>query len=177
MSDDLELLLEHFRRQGKIKAWMPVVMAEIIGDKLKSETPSIPKPPEVPKIPVLEVPKTQSPPRPVTRTIDWKEKRVEFELSLFDVKVGGKLQELMLRGPSKNYSIVLVTDGILRLYKTFEEMEVVSAYLDTIDAFEENGVYLLHLKDYSWLESAYSVISVKETIVFDNVFLKWDELI
>ena len=113
----------------------------------------------------------------VTRTIDWKSKRVEFELSLFDVKVGGKLQELMLRGPSKNYSIVLVTDGILRLYKTFEEMEVVSAYLDTIDAFEENGVYLLHLKDYSWLESAYSVISVKETIVFDNVFLKWDELI
>ena len=186
-ADDFEGLIQYFQRRPKVKAWHIVILAELIGDRIGEKLVEL-KPPEVPpilrvppipppEIPVLEIPKIPVPPKPVTRTIDWKEKRAEFELSLFDVKVGGTLQELMLKSPSKNYSIALVTDGSLKLQKTFEEMEVVGQYLDTIAAFEKNGEYILHLKDYSWLESAYSVISVKEPIVFSNVFIKWDELI
>ncbi len=115
-----------------------------------------------------------APPKPVTRVVELKDRLVKAELTVFEAKAPGSLHELMLRSSDKEYSIMLVTDGILKLYKSWDEMQAVSQYLDTVAAFEENGEYILHVKDFSWLESAYAVVSVKKPMNFSNIFIKYD---
>ena len=118
-----------------------------------------------------------TPPKPVTRVVDLKDRLVKAELTFFEAKAPGSLHELMLSSSDKEYSIMLVTDGILKLYKSWDEMQAISQYLDTVDAFKEDAEYVLSIKGFSWSESAYAVVSVKKPITFSNIFVKWDELV
>ncbi|MEM1681063.1 MAG: hypothetical protein QXZ56_07645 [Sulfolobales archaeon] len=158
-----EILLELLKRKFGLRPWMPIVVAEIIGERI-GKALTMPKPP------------TPAPaiPQPATRVVDLKEMLVSKDLTLLDVTYGGKLHELVLCSNSKNYSIRFVTDGMVRIDRSFSELQSISPYLDTISAFEDNGKFVLHVKDYSWVSSAYVAVIAREPITFSQIFVKYD---
>ena len=170
MSTSTEEILEALLRRRGLKTWHVLLMADIISEKIKAEQPALKTP-----IPEIKVPEVRIP-KPLTRVIDLKNKLVEFEFTVFESSAPGTLKELVLCSPSNEYSILLSVDGVVKLYKSWDEMQALSQYLETVDAFKNNEEYVLHLKDFSWLESAYSIISVKKPVTFSKIFVKLDEL-
>jgi len=160
-----DVLLDVLRRRFGLRPWMPIVMAEIIGEKI-AEALKIP----APKISIPQI----SIPQPSTRVVDWRDMLVSSDLILLDVSVGGRLHELVLCSNSSNYSIRIVTDGMVRLDRSFRELQSISPYLDSIDAIEDNGRFILYIKDYSWLNSVYAIVRIREPIMFSQVFIKYD---
>ncbi len=190
MSDDSEGLVQYFQKMPKIKAWHIVLLGDVIGEKLKElvlperapvqmppELPpiSVPKPPEFIKPPLITLPEIPVPPKPITHTIDWKQKLVEFANTLLEVTVAAKLYEVMIKSPSKNFSIRFITDGLCQVDKNFEEMQAISDYLTSIDAFEDEGEYVTRLENYSWRNSAKFIITVNEPITFSQIYLKYEQ--
>lgn len=160
-----DVLLDVLRRRFGLRSWMPIVMAEIIGEKL-AEALKI----QAPKISIPQI----SIPQPSTRVIDLRDMLVSSDLTLLDVSVGGRLHELVLCSNSSNYSIRIMTDGIVRLDRSFRELQSISPYLESIDALEDNGRFILYIKDYSWLNSAHAILKIREPITFPYVFIKYD---
>lgn len=161
-------LIEVLRERFGFKPWVPIVMADIIGEKLKEAAA---RPVVVPK----------PPPRLATRTVDWRDRLVQYKLPLLDLKVGGRLHEMVLRSTGKNYSLLLLADRAVKIDKTFDEMMTIGPHLDTVSAIAEvdqegtpTGFYVLRIADVSWLEEVYAVVNVKEPTLFKQVFIKYD---
>ncbi|MEM4429647.1 MAG: hypothetical protein QXM08_00605 [Thermofilaceae archaeon] len=154
-----DALLERLGRRLGLRPWMPIIVAEIIGDRVARA--------------VAEKP-TIAPPKPVTRVVDLREVLAERELDLLDLRTGGRMHEAVLTSSSPNYSVKLVADGLTRLRRSFREVQSLSPYLETVSAFENNGVFVLHLKDYSWVSSLHFSVVPHEPLVFHAVFIKYD---
>jgi len=100
-----------------------------------------------------------------TGVIDMANERVEEDRVLLDEQGKGVLQKLLLRSPSKNFGIVLVTERT-RIKGSYTHFEAIMA-------FEEDGVYVLELNDIEFSEKIRVVLTVKEAITFHNIFLKY----
>ncbi|MEM0261747.1 MAG: hypothetical protein QW803_12215 [Candidatus Methanomethylicia archaeon] len=160
---DEEILLDILKKKLVIRPWIPIVIADIISEKIIPKQPTVSYPPTIPQ--------------PVTRIVDLKEMLISRDLTLLDIMYGGKLHELILCSNNKNYSVKFITDKVVRIDKSFTELQLISPYIDTISAFEENGKFILHIKDFSWANSAHVSIIVKEPITFYQIFIKYDEFI
>ena len=110
-----------------------------------------------------------------TRVVDLRNYLVTGQLRVFESRSPGTLHELVLRSSSNKYTIVFAFDGY-EMRRSWREMNAVSQYLEAVDAFEENGGYVLHIKNFSWVESAHLDVVVEEPILFANIFAKFDEL-
>ncbi|MEM4975855.1 MAG: hypothetical protein QXT64_00850 [Desulfurococcaceae archaeon] len=158
-----EVLLELLKRRFGLRPWMPIVVAEIIGDRVGKALAALKPPVPAPAMP-----------QPATRVLDLKDMLVSRDLTILDVAYGGRLHELVLCSNSGNYSIRFVTDGVARIDRSFQDLQSISPYLDTISAFEDNGKFVLHIKDYSWVSSAYAAVFVGEPVTFHQIFAKYD---
>ncbi|MEM1710525.1 MAG: hypothetical protein QW820_06510 [Sulfolobales archaeon] len=158
-----EILLELLKRKFGLRPWIPIVVAEIIGDRVGKALEALKPPVPAPAMP-----------QAATRVLDLKEMLVSRDLTILDVTYGGRLHELVLCSNSNNYSVKFVTDGVVRIDRSFSDLQLISPYLDTISAFEDNGKFVLHVKDYSWVSSAYAAVFVGEPITFHQIFAKYD---
>lgn len=154
-----DALLEYLSRRLGLRPWVPIIVAEIIGErvaKVITEKPPI------------------APPKLTTRAVDLREVLADRELDLLDLRTGGRLHEAVLTSSSPNYTVKLVADGLTRLRRSFREIQSLSPYLETVSAFENNGVFVLHLKDYSWVNSLHFSVVPHEPVLFHAVFVKYD---
>jgi len=111
----------------------------------------------------------------VTETVNQKMK-FYGAMDIINSKVRGKLREFSLRAKSKNFSVQILRDGVKKLDRTYDELSKMSEYLRSIDAFEVNGEYVVHLKNFKWISDFLLTIFAREEIEFPQVFAIWDEI-
>ena len=114
----------------------------------------------------------------ITKTIDKVNEPIRYKLDLVKADVGGKLRELTIKSPSTSFSLLVMTDGIRRIDKSYSELADLSSYSETVDAFEdaENGAYILHVKEMSWTKSGLATLYVDlGPITFQQVWAVWEE--
>jgi hypothetical protein len=174
MSNNVEALLEYFR--GKpLKTWHIVLIADIISEKLAGKIlipPSVIKPPTQPTV-KIETPKTLEPPKPQTQFIDLSNMSVSGSYELLNLIGRGTLNELAIVSPSRKFGIQIFSDNLTRIFKDFDELEQISQYVESIDAFEDNGSYILSVKDISWIDSFRLLLIAYEPIEFKRIFASY----
>lgn len=154
-----DALLERLTRRLGLRPWIPIIVAEIIADRVAKA--------------IVEKPPIQ-PLKPATRVVDLRELLVDKETELLNLRTGGKLHEAVLCSNSNNYTVKLLVDGVVKLRKSFREIQSISPYLESISAFENNGTYVLHVKDYSWINTLYFSVVPHEPVTFHGVIIKYD---
>ena len=123
-------------------------------------------------------------PRPreaVTRTVDKRDYPVQRTFSIIDASVPGKLNEMTIVSPSELFSILILSDGVQKLSRSYSELLQLSPHSSFIDAFEDaaNGVYILHVKEMYWLSDFAVMLYVDSptAITFKNIWVVWEEKI
>jgi len=114
----------------------------------------------------------------VTKTLDKKDEPIRYKLDLVKVESRGKLTEVTIRSPSPDFSLLVMTDGLRRIDRSYTDLAVLSPHSETIDAYEdaENGVYILHIKEMSWTKSGLVTLYVDSgAITFQRVWAVWEE--
>lgn len=181
LNEEIEILIQQLTKRTGFKTWHIVLLADIISEKLegrlgeilpniKVEVPTSPSrvmTEEVCRIPFREE---------VTKTIDKKNLKFSGAKDFISVKGAGKLREFMLQALNKNIRIIILADGLTKLDGTYDELNMISSYLNFIDAFEENGKYIVHIKEISWTTDFLLTVSVEGETTFPRVFGIWDEI-
>lgn len=113
----------------------------------------------------------------VTKTLDKKDVSFTGTYNIISVTVRGKLRELTLHSKSKKFHVYILADKMVKLDRSFEELDAISEYLNVIDAFEVDGEYVVHLKDLSWERKFLLTVTARtgEEVTFSNIFAIWDE--
>jgi hypothetical protein len=111
----------------------------------------------------------------VTRTLDLSRKLVRGFEELISSRREGKLRELMIRSLSKDFRVAMLVDGVRLMDRSFDELVEVSQYLESVDAFEAEGEYILRLKDISWTRDFLLALLTKGDILFPRIVGFWDE--
>jgi len=179
-------LLEFFKRRG-VKTWHLVLLGDMIADKLREQI-QIPVPevermiPAKIEIPKVEIPRPKVPelklPEIVTKTVDKKDWIVSHVFNIVKISnVGGRLRELVVRSPSKNFSVHVSADGVDKISRSYEDLETISPHVETIDAYEEAGdsVYVLRIGEIRWANDfAASLYVDNGPITFNAIFACYD---
>ena len=187
-----EGILAWLRKGPRLKVWHTLIMAEIIGEKIGDALRGVRplpelRPPEVIEVPperVLELPLPElkeisekldrlRPPEVVTKTLD---RRMEFEgaKEILSVTGRGRLREFILRAASKEFRVEIMVDGVPKIDRSFDDLGRITAYLDTIDAFEVDGEYVVRIGEMSWLKTFRLMIYANGRIEFPDVFAVYD---
>jgi len=116
-------------------------------------------------------------PEVVTKVFDKENIKVSYSIDIVESKIAGSLREMIIVSPTKNFSVIIVADGILKLRRDFGSLLEISQYLESIDAFEKNGGYVLRLSNISWIENILITIYVDEPTTFKYIYAIWDEKI
>ena len=192
MSSDIEALFQYLKGKG-LKTWHIVLLGDIIGEKLK-EAPAPPPPPEIrlPELPELpkyedlmrmarqigeELAKKMPKPKEIsTKILDKKNFPVKKTFDLVNVNLPGRLKEVIIRSPSTDFSILIMSDGYKKMDRSYSELAEISEHSEDIDAYEEagNGVYVVKLKDIYWIESFIATIYVDNPITFHNLWVSYE---
>jgi hypothetical protein len=181
MSADVEALLEYFRGRP-LKTWHVVLMADIIGEKLAEKGLALPPLPPVPPVPPappkpevvkVEVPKPLELPKPQTQFIDRSGVRISGAYELLNLTGRGALKELAIISPSRNFSIQVFSDDMTRIFRSFDELRQISQHVESIAAYEEDGFYVLSVRDISWIDNFRFLIIAHEPIEFKRIFVSY----
>lgn len=117
----------------------------------------------------------------VTKTLDRADEPIRYKLDLIKAETGGSLRELTVKSPSPDFSLLVMTDGVRRIDRTYTELAELSPQSDLIDAFEVagDGVYALSIKDIMWVQSGLVTLYVDSgsMITFQKIWVVWEELI
>jgi len=136
-------------------------LARMLGETIAEEVAEkLPKPKEI-----------------VTRTLDRKDEVVNRTYDVIKAEVPGKLTEIVIRSPTKDFSVLIVADGVAKLSRTYDELAALSPHSEFLDAYEEaeNGVYLVHIKEMHWVSNFLATVYVDGSVTFHNIFAVWEE--
>lgn len=122
--------------------------------------------------------KIPKPREAVTKFLDRVNEPVRYRYDLVKTDLPGRLKEITIRSPSTSFSLLIMVDGVKKIERSYTEMAAMSAYSDTIDAFEEvdGGVYIIHIKDINWTTTIEATLHVDDgPITFQNLWAVWNE--
>lgn len=88
-----------------------------------------------------------------TRTRRLLLRDVELPRVIADVRGGGRVKELVLKSKTKAFGLYVEVDGETLYNDDFSWFSSVSQEMEGVDAFEEDGAYVLRLSDISFTES------------------------
>lgn len=86
---------------------------------------------------------------------------VSIPATLIDESGTGVLRELLLKSKTKDYTLTVRVDGSEAYKNSWSWFKDISQEFEGVDAFEEDGVYVLHLSGLSFRESL--KVTVKPT--------------
>ncbi|MCR8463648.1 MAG: hypothetical protein QXH55_05670 [Candidatus Korarchaeota archaeon] len=114
--------------------------------------------------------------QPKTYIVDIKNFVIDKEYEIINVNCAGHLKELIIVSTNTNFSINLVLDGII-LFESLENLMSISEELESVDAYEKDGKYVLRITDLKWVKNI--IISIKTTnpIQFERIFVNYDLLV
>lgn len=114
----------------------------------------------------------------VTRIVDKKDRPVKRTFDIIKTNLPGKLSELTIRSPSQQFSLLMMSDGVKRLNRSYSQLAQLSPYSTTIDAYEEDGTFIVRIGEMHWLDNFLATLYVDgEPITFGNIWAKWEEKI
>jgi hypothetical protein len=119
-------------------------------------------------------------PRPreeLTRIVDKKDIPVRHSFEVIRSRTRGRLRELMLKASSKNFSLYVLLDNVVWLDKSYDEFAAISQHLENIDAYEEDGSYVVRIGEMRWLADFLAMIYVREEVTFSHIFAIYDEYV
>jgi hypothetical protein len=102
---------------------------------------------------------------------------IPLPYTLVDEVGSGCLKELVIKSKSKDYTLIILVDGSELYDNSYSWFQGLSQMTEEIDAFEENGSYVLRLSDIHFAESLeVTVAPVMKTSAskLDEVFCKID---
>lgn len=121
----------------------------------------------------------------VTRTLDRQSEAVAYTYDLVSSKTMGHLRELSIRSPSTNFSLLIVTDGVNRLSRTYTELTTLATISELVDAFPElddngaaTGNYVVRIEELRWTTDCLISIHIEQpsqSITFLNLFAVFNE--
>jgi hypothetical protein len=144
-------LIDALIKRG-LKTWHLIVMADIIGSKLQ--------PPQQ----KIEVEKLQ------TKIIDLANFTVTKVYNILQTDVRGRVDACVIVSPSSNYSVHLSIDG-QEIFKTLDDLIALSPFLESIAAFNEDGNFILNIRDIAWINRFELSILVNNPITFSKIFM------
>lgn len=124
-----------------------------------------------------ELAKTVARPREIsTKILDLKNKVVRYSFDIIKENLPGHIKEITVRSPSKNFSILIMADNIVKINRSYEELAALSPSSETISAYKEveSGLYVLHIKDIYWTTNILATIYVAQPITFNNIWAVFD---
>jgi len=115
--------------------------------------------------------------RPVSRILDRKNWTINTPTELVVSNVRGRLRELSLEVNTPSFDVLIQTDNVPRVYKPYSELLEISSYLESIDAIEVDGKYLLRIGELNWLTNCTIAVYPSNTVTLTRVFGVWDEYV
>jgi len=117
-------------------------------------------------------------PAPATSSIVVRKANVSIPCTLIEEYGRGCLKELVIRSANKNYLLRVYADGLELYSNGFTWFQEISPTVEEIDAFEDNGTYVLRLSDIHFAKSlkvvAEPAITILSASKLDEVFCKID---
>ena len=108
-------------------------------------------------------------------------KDVSLPNTLIDESGVGELNELMISSSSKYYELSIYVDDMLLVKRDFMWFQNISPYSDWIDAFENNGTFVLRISGIGfrkgikiYAEPVLETLTSSEKIVLSEVLAKID---
>jgi hypothetical protein len=103
---------------------------------------------------------------------------IPLPYTLVDELGSGCLKELVVKGRFKDYSLIVLVDGSDLYRNSYDWFQEISQNVEEIDAFEEDGTYVLRLSDIHFAKSlkvvAEPAITILSASKLDEVFCKID---
>ena len=96
----------------------------------------------------------------VTRIVDKKDYPVKYTFDIIKTNLPGKLSELSIVSPSQMFSLLIVSDGVKKLSRSYSELAELSPYSRTVDAYEEDGTFLVRIGEMDWLQNFLATLYV-----------------
>lgn len=103
---------------------------------------------------------------------------VPLPYTLVDELGSGCLKEFVVKSRFKDYSLIVLVDGSDLYRNSYDWFQRISQSVEEIDAFEEDGTYVLRLSDIHFAKSlkivAIPFMTIMTTLKLDEVFCKID---
>jgi hypothetical protein len=103
---------------------------------------------------------------------------IPLPYTLVDETGSGCLKELVVKSRFKDYSLIVLVDGSDLYRNSYDWFQRISQSVEEIDAFEEDGTYVLRLSDIHFAKSlkivAIPFMTITTTLKLDEVFCKID---
>jgi len=119
------------------------------------------------------------PERLVSRILDRKNWSINAPTELVSSNRRGRLKELTMMSNSNRFDLFIQTDNVVRLYRSYSDLASLSPFSEYIDAFEEDGTYVVRIGELNWLANC--IISIYphrgQSITLTRVFGKYDEYV
>ncbi len=109
-----------------------------------------------------------------TEILDLSSVIVNKSRKFLNLRGRGTLREIMLISDSPDFRVVIGVDGRECINKTFSELQEVSTYLNSIDAFEDDGKYVFHVSGISFRKSLSFEVYTIQSIRFEKVYAVFD---
>lgn len=143
----------------RIRALFPETDLEVIEELADELARRIPKPREA-----------------RTHTINIMEKTLTGTLDLIKSDAGGKLEELVIISESPDFTVMIETDGAVRIEGPYKKFEEISPYSEVIDAYvNDAGKYVLRFRNIAWLRSFRAFINSPKPMKLTRVWGQWEE--
>jgi len=146
------------KRSKAFEAALSIVEAEVTAEKLAEKIQPILERPIIVEKPI-------QPPKPTTQIIDMTNERIEKEQTLLDLQGEGVLEKLLLRSPSQNFSISLITEAT--------RIEGSYSHFEDVLASQEEDTYVLEITNIEFKHKVRLVLTVTEPITFSHIFVKF----
>ena len=114
----------------------------------------------------------------VTRIVDKKDYPVKYTFDIIKTNLPGKLSELSIVSPSQMFSLLIMSDGVKKLSRSYSELAELSPYSRSVDAYEEDGTFIVRIGEMDWLNNFLATLYVDRSvgsITFGNIWAKWEE--
>ena len=129
----------------------------------------------------VQVEVTPTPSLPITSRVI-RDTNVKIPDTLIDLDGSGCIKEFVIKSSSVNYILKVYVDNLELYHNTYTWFENISQQVEEIDAFEDNGIYVLRLSNINFANgikiAAEPIITALEqqpiTSKLDEIFCKYD---
>lgn len=97
---------------------------------------------------------------------------LEDVYELLNIKSSGVIKELLIVANSNNYSVHIEADGKTVISDSFTDLNFISNYSNTIDAYVSNGKYIVSLTNIHFSEKI--LISIKGNTTLTKLMLLYE---
>lgn len=98
---------------------------------------------------------------------------IKRAFDILDSVKPGKINELVITTTDSDFSVIMRIDS-MQMRKTFTELQNISPHTPAIDAYQDEGNYVLRLQNWSWRSKGLVRLIPTASLTFE-VFMRYEE--